>query len=429
MKPLYTLLLICLPTLNVRAQEVVVKGSIRNSNGLPVENAAVQLGKDLTSSDKRGVFIVETPYLPLLLSVKHPFYDPWEEVVSRKGREGDTVFVEIVLAEQSTDLDEVEINADRVKWVYPVKNTHIIDFEVSAEGLLLLCKEKKKYFLRKVDQNDQTVFEVLIRDHPVLLFTDCMSNHHIVYRDSSYQVVEKEDSLFLMEGLLWQRVRTSLYPCVLAHEQLLYFRDYAQHNQKANFTTYDTVTNKRAPLYVAEDRRAVRALDEYYAEALGFVNGEELIHATDSASLKRARAGYQRIVFYESVLSRAPYVPLFELNDSIFLFDHLNDSLVVFDAKSARVRSLAITHHFHPKWANELIVDQEHGRLFAKLSYNGMVRLAELDPYTGKLGPEIRLEQHIYPTKIQVQGDFVYYLFHHYIDDSINYIYKQPING
>ena len=427
MKPLCILFFSCCLKLTVQAQETVVAGKVLNENQQPVGGAAVQLGQFFSTTDGSGKFSMKTPYLPLLLNVKHPFYKSYEQVVTRTNRLNDTVFLEIVLEEKSTDLDEVVISSDRVRWVYPIKNTHIIDFEVSPKGLLLLCKEKKKYWLRKTDQNDSTLFELTIREHPVSFFTDCMHNTHVVYRDSSYQIVQSGDSLSLMKGLLWQRVRAALYPCALEYEGLFYFRDYGKHNQIANFTTYDSLTHARAPLYVAQDRKAMRSLDEYYAEAGGLKNGEEIIHATDSASLKRARAAYQRIVFYESVLSRTPYIPLVKLEDSVYLFDHLNDSLVVFSKQGKRMRSVGILHHLHPRWANEIITDQSQDRLFAKLSYNGMVRLIELDPHTGTTGKETRLEKHIYPTKIQVEGNFVYYLFHHYIDDSINYIYKQPI--
>lgn len=435
MKTLFTYRLILLTgflllqvvTFRVAAQKLVVAGIVADTRGKPLGQVEVRCNEQSVYTAPDGRFSMEVIAFPATVQ----FYDVnhYERTAIAANPVSDTAWLVIQLIPLETDLDEVVITADRVQWVYQKKNVHIIDFEVQSDGgLLLLCKDKKDYFLRLTDAEDETIFELEIREHPLRFFTDCMGEKHVVYRDSAYQIEREDQKLSLMDGLLWQKVRDAYSDCVLANDRMVYLREFGAHKRSAWFYQYDSFSDKRKLLYAVYNRKATRELDEYYAQALAEKGGEELIHANDTGTLRRYRHAHQQLLFYEHVLSKPLYLPVFQFNKKVLLFDHLNDSLVVFNASGTQVNKVPITHHMHKKWAGEILTDHEHERFFALLKYDGMARLMEVDPETGETGREIPLDKHIYPTKIQIQGNYIYYLFHHYIDNSINYIYRQRID-
>ena len=434
MKPLFTnhikVLIACLFmqlfSTHAAAQKHTVAGTISSIEGKPLGLVEVRCNEQSVYSSPDGHFSMEVIAFPATVQFfEEKFY---ERTAIAANPVNDTVWLNVVLFPLETDLDEVVISADPIQWVYQKKNVHIIDFEVQADGgLLLLCKDKKNYYLRLTDADDETVFELEIREHPLRFFADCMGEHHIVYRDSAYQIIREDKKLSLMNGLLWQKVRDTYSDCVLSNDRMVYLREFGAHKRSAWFYQYDSFSNKRKLLYAVYNRKATRELDEYYAQALAEKGGEELIHANDTGTLRRYRHAHQQLLFYEYVLSKPLYLPVFQWGKNVLLFDHLNDSLVVFNPSGTMINKIPITHHLHKKWAGELLTDLEHERFFALLKYDGMARLMEVDPETGETGREIPLEKHIYPTKIQIQGNYIYYLFHHYIDNSINYIYRQRI--
>lgn len=409
------------------AQKQIVTGKVTGAEGQPIGRVEVRCNEQVVFTSPNGTFLLEVIAFPATVQFFEDDY--YERTAIAANPVNDTVWLEIQLKPLETDLEEVVISAERVQWVYPKKNVHIIDFEVQPDGgLLLLCKDQKTYFLRLTDADDETVNELEIREHPVRFFKDCLGEVHIVYRDSCYQIVRENDRLSLMNGLLWQKVREALSSCVLAWGDKMYFREYGRHGQTAWIFQYNRFLDKRKLLYVAENRKAARELDEYYNQALAEKGGGELINASDIDALKRARHAYQQLLFYDEVLAKPIYIPMFSLSDSLLLFDHVNDSICVFSPAGTVLSRIPITHHLHRKWAGEVLTDAEKRRFFAVLDYGGMIRLLEINPQTGETGREIELEKHIYPTKIQIQGNYVYYLFHHFVDNSINYIYRQRID-
>ena len=412
----------------VFAQDVVVKGTVVNSGNAPVGRATVSVENKLVSTNSKGEFMVVCPILPNVLTVKHHSYQLKEEFINFPPAGQDTLFVIIHLEDKQTDLEEVVITASRLSWAYPKPNVHIIDFQLWNDGMLLLCKDHDQYLLRLVDAYNEPLVDFPIRRHPKALVRDCMNGIHIYYSDSTYQVNLSPDSLSLFNCQTRKRAEETIEACVLSYGNIQLYQQYGSLHKSVDFVAVDTLSHQVMRLYYVSNRKYKRALDEFQRElqkqersvvdpvADNSVDNQLKLHALLETQQK-----------YLELLNRPVYAPAFKINDSIVIFDHLNDSAVVFTKKGRRVRSYPIIYQHHKKWDSELIINQEGTRIFARFDYQGMARLLEIDPKNGAVIGEVKLEKHIYPTSIQCRGNYVYYIFHHYIDNSINYVYKQRI--
>ena len=426
MKPIYILFVICCwLNVSIQAQETLVVGTVLNADQQPVEGAAVQLGQFFSSTDRAGKFSIATNYLPVQLLVNHPFYEPYEQIVLPQSGI-DTVFVVITLVTESTDLEEVTINANKITWAYPEKSIHIIDFDLRDYGMLLLCSSEKQFFLRLVDENNKTLFDQEVPKHPLSFFRDCLNGIHLLYADSAIELMVLYDTLFLLPAAPMADFKQSLAPCSLAKDDYVVFKQLGRHNKAVDYTLVNRTTHENRLLYQVADIKQIKSLDAY--AAANDIPVTAMVTANNSIQLSDDRRKWQNARHYEQNLIKELYIPILTINDTTVIFDHFKDSMTVFTPDFSVNRKSPISYQYFDFWKNELIVNEEHTRIFAKYEDQGLVKLREIDPHTGSVIGVTKLDKHVYPASIQIKGEYIYYIFHRFIDDSINYVYKQRID-
>lgn len=409
-------------------QSYVVSGRVVNNADLPVAKASVLMDNKYVTTNSNGEFHIRTSVLPNVMAVKHQRYGEKEQLVNLPPVGEDTVFVTIVLPEKGTDLEEFTVTSSRVIWAYPKVHVHVIDFDLRGDHMLLLCKDDNDYFLRYVDALSEPLFDLPIRRHPKRFYRDCSGEIHVMYNDSIFPVRFTGDSLSLLTGQTNDQAKETLDPCALSFRNKQVFQYGGNSNQSVDYVLIDTLAHRVVRLYQAKSRKYMRAVAEFEREKAIEMRELAKEHMDNSVDHQlEVQQVIERQQLYQSLLMRQIYAPVFRLRDSIVIFDHLNDTAVVFHSSGRLVRSYPIIYQHHPKWDYELIVNEEGTRVFARYNYRGMAHLMEINPTDGTVIREVPLEKHIYPGKLQIQGNFIYYIYHHYIDYSINYVYKQRI--
>lgn len=408
--------------------EVVVKGKVITETGTPIKNATVKLGNSDGRTNSEGIFVLRNTTFPVQLTVKHSLFSEYVDIIPFPERWKDTLQVLVVMQDKETELDEVTVTNKQIFWVYPRKQANVLDFILQPDdGIILCCSDEKTYFLRGLNAQGEKMYETPIRRHPKQLYRDCMERIHLVYSDSIYETSIIHNSI----GAFQLRTGSKLFAynllktCVYKDEKTLVKYNYSEQDQRIEFLAYNIQTQKSKVMYVGEDRKRNRQLREYARE--NDITGDELFHTLDKDELKLARAKWNNKRFYELVLAQPVYVPLFELNDSLVIFDHLNDSAVVFTKAGVRVRAFPIQYHHFKGWKNELVTNLEKTKIYARYEIDGLTTLREINTTNGKVERKIQLEQHIFPKHLQIRNDFIYYIYDDYLDQSMHYLFKQPI--
>jgi hypothetical protein len=411
------------------SRKVVVEGKVTSMGNMPVSDAAVIIGELQTWTAKDGTFKAEVPGLPVKLLIKHLGYQTYQTLITQLTTPTDTLCLVIQLEKRYQDLEEVKIVATKISRAYPKDYTHIIDYDFFDGGMRLLLKEHKKYLLREVDENNDIVDEIPIRAHPKSLFHDCLGNTHIVYRDSVFQLNYTLGEMKLLFGISRLDFGRVLEPCVVEMNDRLVMSRYTMLNQAI---TYNAVSKKNGTVelfYKVYDRETINSVREYYEDAAreeqfwGNAAGDNSVE--EQEMLRNAE---ERTVMAGIYTSTAVYAPLIRFRDSLFLFDHNLGLAVVFDRNGKWERNFPIVHHYSIGWDNEIIADEESERLYARCQRNCVEYLLQFSPDNGTIIREIRLDKHPFAEHIRIKGNYVYYIYHHSIDYSINYLYKHRIN-
>lgn len=414
----------CLISFSYSQVEAVVKGKVVNENGIPVKSASVKLGNTDARTNSTGFFSAKTTSFPAKLTVNHPLYVEYTYMVTLPERWKDTIRVLVILTGKEKELEEVTVSAEKVFWVYPQKQANVLDFILQPDnGILLCCSDENRYFMRSLNAEGEKINETPIRSHPKKLYRDCTETIHLVYSDSIYETTLVNNCIGFFEPRETPGIFNLLQSCVYKDNRNLIKYTYSQKDQSIEYTSIDIQTRKARTMYIGENHLRNKALEEFGSD--NNISDEQLFHTLDPELIRIVRSKWAKRKLYEQVLTRPVYIPLFEVNDSLVIFNHINDSAVVFTKEGVFVRSFPIFYQYFDGWENELITNLEKTKLYARYKENGLTILREINPTNGKTEQLIRLEKHVFPEHLQIQGNSIYYIYKDYLDQSMHYLYKQ----
>jgi hypothetical protein len=415
-----------LPTTNWSQVEAIIKGKVVNEKGTPIKNASIKVGSYDARTNSNGFFIVKNTEFPAQLTVNHPLYSEYLDIIILPENWKDTIQVSVVLFGKETQIEEVTVSAEQIFWVYPRKQANVLDFLLQPDdGIVLCCSDENNYYIRGLNAQGEKIYEAPIRRHPRKLYRDCLKSIHLIYSDSIYETSIFDSSIGIFEPRLALGVLNLIQSCVYKDAKTLIKYNYSKQDQRIEYTALNIQSKKTKVIYVGEDRARNRQLREYQEENRTAENN--LFNTTNKDHLFKAREHWDRQQFYAAILVRPVYIPMFELNDSLIIFDHLNDSAVVFNKSGQRIRSFPISYHYFKGWKNELVSNLEKTKIFARYESEGLTLLREINPTNGKVERMIRLEKHVFPEHLQIHGDFIYYIYKDYLDKSMHYIFKQHL--
>jgi hypothetical protein len=407
-------------------EDITIKGKVVNETGTPIKNASVQIDIHNARTNSNGYFILKNGNFPAQITVKSNQYDDFMDILLLPEKVKDTVHVTIVMSPKETQLDEVTIRADNKFWVYPRKQANVLDFLVQPDdGILICCSDENRYFMRSLNSKGEKTNEIPIRNHPKKLYRDCMETIHLVYSDSIYETAFINNSIGIFQAKAVMGIFNLLKSCVYKDDKNLVKYNYSNEDQRIEYLAINIQSKRSGTLYVGEDRKEYRQMKEYEHEH--YMADEKMFHSLDSEELKITRKIWNNKQFYELIVINPVYIPMFELNDSLFIFDHINDSAVVFTKSGQRVRSFPIYYHYFKGWKNELVSNLEKTKIYARYESEGLTILREINPANGKTESLIRIEEHVFPQHLQIHGDFIYYISNDYLDKSMHYIFKQHL--
>lgn len=418
--------------------DIIIKGKVVNESGNPIKNASVQIDIHNTRSNSNGIFHIKNGNFPAQINVKSNLYEDFTDILLFPEKWKDTLMVYVIMSAKTTQLEEVTINAATKFWVYPRKQANVLDFKLEEDGnILLCCSDEHRYFLRHLNEMGDKVYETPIRKHPKQIRQDCGGKFHLVYSDSIYETSIVGQSVGIFSPSPYFKTIGILDNCSYSDDTSIIIRSYMNQKQYLEYQMITKKNKSRKILYASQDRQKYRQLKDYQRENKQTVteilkesnanHSDQLSNQNDD--LRKARERWSTQQFYDLIILKPIYVPLFELNDSLIIFDHPNDTAIVFTKSGVRVRSFPISYQYFRGWKSELISNIEKTAVYARFERDGITTLRSINLTTGKTEEAVQIKDHIYPEHIQIRKDFIYYIYKDYLDLSMHYIFKQHLTN
>lgn len=423
-----TVLLVCSALSGFAQKTIHLSGTVNDVKNNPIQDAHVHdvEKKFNTTTDKNGIYSIEIPFDTCTIVISHVSFHP-ETIRITERNLNISMNLNVILEPKDYIIDEVEVSD--IRKVYDIPNVYITDYEIRNEHIYFLMYQGNKEFIKLIDisGNEIAALELNIKK-PEKLFKDCFGKIHIITPDSIYQLSFNKE-LYIRYSTNIGEFNKYLKKCVLYKNHCLFFQELGFHNQFVLFKIFDTHNKKSeilhtifdtANLYIAESM-----LNEIQLFERGGLNRMGEIWLPDLAAI---RDNEEHKIYLNQVVTMPDYNPLLFINDSIFLFDHVNHEICVYDTTGKFERRVKIAYHQYGHWAKELIVTEDHSKVYAKYVRNGHTYLNEVNLNNGKLVDRIELDKNTFPSKIKIKGDFVYYLYRDIYDTkNSKHIYKQII--
>jgi hypothetical protein len=411
----------------------IVGKTITSNNTILVNTSVLDIRtKNGTKTANNGYFTLTIPKQNTSIQFSYIGYNTYVKEITQKEikkAKNDTIYLIAVLTQQTTNLTDFQVNADNIQLAYKEKHISIIDYDFHPKGLILLLSLNKEYKLRLVDNESNIISDLSIPKNPKKLFKDCLDESHILYKDSSFQIYETEKELRLMEGLNIGIFNRIMLPCVTSLLNNLFLESYGEHNKSIIYYSINKENPQKKWLATISDKESLITTKRYYKKAMiQSAKAVNLMGGHYWKANRRARDAHESRIFYRDILNKATYNPLFKIKDSIFIFDHVNDSVYVYDNELKIKRTFSIKYHYRKDWKKELITDYSNLEIYSQIVKSGKTSLLQINTFNGKIISEYNLERHNFINNIKIREGFAYYLFKDIYDRGIQRVYKQRLN-
>lgn len=400
-----------------------------------VQNASV-LVQQMDSSWKShsgygGKTWISVPliYDDFSVSVNHGYYDSQSATfkVPKVIYKGDTLRKSIELTRiKVKTLGEVVILAPgATEVVFKSERLSVSDFEILPNGELLLLaypKTLSKGSELLIYDGKEVLQSFKLKENPLELIHDFRGNPHVVCEKGVYGIHRDQNTIGIsnLEKSYFMRY---VFPIVDTIQSKMFFSNFNPNYPAFDYLAFDQMDSTYMKIMEVKDDLMM----ELYRSEYKWVDVRTKLWAYN----KQLETGIDKEIwvganyFTSSIYYKQLYAPMFQRNDSVFVFDYYKDQLFTFDSKGNKLDSVPIFHHYQPKqtgWKKKLIQDDKTGQVFAYFEKDGTCSVQLVDLKTGLLGNKIQFD-HKYIDKVAISGNKAYYIYRPFESAQKKYLY------
>lgn len=439
MKPIVFLaFLICIGG-NAVAQTTVRILAKDRSNGDPVSRVFIRQYQGDSLVTTKYTTLKGTAYFHVStekatrFEIEHIAFNPMEQLPTKvfSGKPSDTLTL-LVRMHYSKErlIDEVVIKPVGVPdTVFESQRVSVTDFEFMPNNNLLLLtypKNLKRGTELVLYDGFNLLGEVPLPEKGTELIRDYRGNPHVVTDKNVFGITEKNRQVQIGQ-IDKEYYMTYIAPIVDTALTKYYFSNFNPKYPAFDYFTFDIVDSTYRKIAKVQDDLMM----ELYRSEFKWVDVRTKLWAKE----KENETGVDKEIwvgmyyFTNSIYYKELYAPIFERNDSIFLFDHYKNLLYTYSYQGDLIDSIPIYYHLQPKengWKKHLIQDYETGEIFIHYETAGKAQLRHFNTATGKLGAPVQLHFK-YPENIQMKGNSVYYIYRPFESTQKKYLYRERL--
>lgn len=404
-----------LPTLNAQNRGVI-HGRCIDLKKQPIQGVSVYSTDSLllSVSDNNGRFTVNKAKVGDTLCLSHLTYEYTRFVVEKEDFAKNEV--PVMLLENAYSLLEVDIIGSAPVIAYHNKVNSVIDYEFNDMGFYMIAyRQDKSCSLLHLSMNFDTLSVLPIRRKFQRLYKDVYDQIHLIGSDSTYQIGHRQFrgqymNMELFYGMRLDEFYELMGNNALANDAVFIVADYGDRAQEIYYNYYEIGKPEKG----------------YFLEHVADNGGLDL------AENYRKFGGGGDYLFLKAI-----YDPIFESNDTIFLFNFEADKIIFFNHKAQRIGFSWMTFHRERTWDNKwlmrkdwkrlVLLDREKAVFYAVFEESGVLVLKKINTSTGKADEVARLNGFTFVWNPQVRDGMLYFLYSKE-DNHAKQLYRMKID-
>ncbi|MEI7596932.1 MAG: carboxypeptidase-like regulatory domain-containing protein [Bacteroidota bacterium] len=410
-KIFYIFVLACIVEPSFSQNKQVIIGKVFDSvSKQTIDNVSIKINKSIqgTTTNANGLFKLTVNKFPLNITISHVSYQTKTIYLARLI---DTLKID--LSQASNSLAEIPIFSKRVINLTKDKPIFVWDFTFQNDDILLLAFRNKNTFhpaLFVLKSNGDTLNSTDLNQAKAL-FKDGLNINHLLTKKQAFQVSYNSKDISFNYATDINDFHKTIDPFVTATENKYYFRQYFYNEQVLVYYCYDTNKDTLQEFYTIENRIGKRMLRDKprMMSMQGYTETDER--------------------FENEFMYKPVFAPLFIINGMVYLFDHDDDNIKIFNKNNEITQEIPINYHNDKTWQKEFVFDEITKKVYAIFKKNGLTSLAEINLENGSIGEKIQIPDFVFVEKIHVNNGFVYFLYKEKTNYEFKQLYKMPVNG
>lgn len=419
---------------NLIFAQIFITGNVKdiNQKNLSGVNILIENSAEGTYSDGDGNYFLKCN-LPGTFVLRFSYVGFKEKKIKiSQFKQGDTLVNNIKLNNIYTILPTFNVSSfTQPDTVFASVTYNISDFEFFKDKLILLAYENKPGKETQViltDENSNLIDKKKSPFDTEELFNDFNGNINLVSGDAVSRILIRGNEISFLP-VNFSDFSDHIKPCVEKLGEKIFFSDYYFGYPEFNYYSYSIPSEKTSLIKKVIDK----PLMQEYRYQYYFLTPTEKLKArrlaseyhTDKHIMAAALTGFQKSFYYSPL-----YAPLFLINDSIFIFDHYEDKLFVFDEFSQTINSVSILYHKNPveHWEKKMVMDETNKKIYSLYKKNGYYYLKRIDLKSGEVISSFKLF-YKYAEKIKIKNDYVYYIYRPFESLQKKFLYREFIGN
>jgi hypothetical protein len=387
---------------------------VRDARDLPISDAVIIHQGSTYTSDQLGLATIQNYANHSMVRLhKFGFADTTVSSAWKKG-DSDSLHLYITLRLKPNTLPEVSVTANAIEEINPLKSDFILGYELKGDYLIELVSDDN---VLVINSEGKQVTRSKSLKGALDLVKDAYGAIYIITEQEAFKVNVQNAQLSIdAHSVDLKKLNWNLQYLDAVTDTSEFIRRYKDFNQTLAFFAVSKKNKNHAQMLkeIGEAERK-KAVAQFAIEAIRFNQyvadkGLNMMTASTGAEVRLVRDARIMANKFEMNYARPSYSTLKKVNDSIFLFAHDIDSMFVFDQSWNLVRSKNISYHHLKSWGEELIVNEEKTKVYAKFIENSKTILTEVELQTGDLKGLSRTINAKFPTKIKVKGNRIYFM-------------------
>lgn len=320
------------------------------------------------------------------------------------------------------ELNEVNIHhSESAEITFEDDEFYIVDFMVSDRGTYLLLKHQGRYELCQITTPGKS-YSLPLDFDAESLFQDCLGFFHVLGKDSMYQVENSIQGPYIHERNSIDLYHSFFKDCVVSTDKHLILRKYANFDQLLTYFIFDRETQKLQKLYEINDQEFIESTTEedYEIKALW-------ARAQATQDIHLFRLWFQKKTFFDNVITQAANHPLFLMNDSIYIFDHFKEEVVVLNSAGDELERYMMDHQKPGNWLKHVIPDYGRSNFHSDYQKKGRKELRKLSNENYQLTAWAKSLECTPYSKMIVYNGFAYFTKKQSNEDNLNKFYRQKL--
>jgi hypothetical protein len=403
------------------SQTTTIHGIVRDNNSMtPISNVNIKLNGTnegvFTGSD--GRFTLKIISIPASITITCVGYETLYYNIDKISAKP----MEFVLRQRTSNLQEVDIKAQRFNYVFKDRNYSILDYELMGDNLLLLVfrYQLKNSELILINRNGDTLSITQVPEQkPLHLYKDFLGNiHYISTKENAFQCLYNDvlKKIEFPNRTTFDSLVKTVKPFLFTFGDRLYFEEFTPDGFGKRIGYYDTNHRKGYIRFIYGET----AQKNFFYDLKFNARWNELF-LTDNDPARFTEDDYHANKYFYYQRINAPMVKLGDNEMAVFNF---TDGVIEFMNKEGKVyRTVPVEFHkeadinplegllsvFIPmadwRWSGKLYVDEYYKDVYTTFRKNGMVQIRKINLETGKLTRNFDIP-FPFPEKIEIyQGE------------------------